>query len=54
MESGPARTTVPVASCPGMKGGVAITFEEMEMIKLDHSNHYDLKGEVAITFYILY
>ena len=26
VESGPARTTVPVASCPGMKGGVAITF----------------------------
>ena len=26
MESGPARTTVPVASCPGMKGGVAITY----------------------------
>ena len=26
VESGPARTTVPVASCPGMKGGVAITY----------------------------
>ena len=54
MESGPARTTVPVASCPGMKGGVAITFEEMEMIELDHCNHDLLKGRVVITFYILY
>ena len=37
-----------------MKGGVAITFEEMEMIELDHCNHDLLKGRVVITFYILY
>ena len=32
VESGPVRTTVPVASCPGIKGTVAITWVEVMII----------------------